>query len=104
MAKHPADYRPQWQAYARRQNRLWLVFLGSFALLIGLASLWPKAGPMFMFVWLFGNSAWYSRLKPFLCPRCHKPFFRKNGWENTFTGKYLHCGLPKRADYDIDAL
>ncbi len=100
-----ARYEAAWQQYRVCAARYWLVFLGyipgviffgwllSFAVNDTLAHGIVAFG--WMALWMVAGQG-YAR---FRCPRCGGKFFTRRGYSNTFSGKCLHCGLPKYA-YD----
>lgn len=65
--------------------------------IIGIAVLFPIFGVMALFVTIA-----FTRGRPFLCPRCAKPFGSIGAYNNGFTRRCLHCGLavdtPKSSD------
>lgn len=51
--------------------------------------------------WLIAFAVTAVGLTTWPCPRCGNWFHAKKFWHNEFSGKCLHCGLPKWAEQDI---
>ena len=102
------SYRDAWVGYRRRSRIFWLLFLGyvPVVLVVGYVSFWlfGTFTPAFVAAVLYmvamavaGNygGAWR-------CPRCHRPFFAKWWFYNSFARSCVHCGLPKWAEGDLE--
>jgi len=104
-----ADYSAAWRDLRRRRRFVWIACLGyvpGVAILIfivgaplsyltgikldyfvfGIAGTWMVA--------VMSTSVWAGT---FRCPRCHRWFFAKWWYSNSFARKCVHCGLPKWA-------
>ena len=102
----PHRFEARWQDYRRRSKLFWIIFLSwlPFAVtadIICQTTGWLNHGkdlgsiifPVWMMFWVPAHF-WKSRWR---CPQCSKNFF-SNGWfRNDFTGRCMHCSLPKWA-------
>jgi hypothetical protein len=116
-----SKYAEQWQDYRRRRNLLLFAYIGFLPvaivfilvtlLLFGDKPHTDTPGGVFGFCWLAFSFFASLRVSRFRCPRCGNMFFYQveqrlvfRIWRgNVFSGKCLHCGLPKYSGEETHA-
>jgi hypothetical protein len=99
----PVDaWAPRWAELKKRDRRRWSQFFGLAAVLLAAHALgFPAFGALILsgplLTWIL-VAEW--RAGDFLCPRCGKPFFRKQlfglfGREDRSRADCVRCGLKK---------
>ena len=105
-ADDESSYRAQWLEYRRRNILFWTVWLTYIpgVLLIGvpLSRMFHSNNVVFVVavIWMVAFVITGNYRSFWKCPRCHKPFFHKWWYHNTFARKCVHCKLPKYAGFD----
>lgn len=95
----PQNYTPQWETLRRYEVIYYVVWLGGAILALVLSMHFPALKDVFGVLWIAAFFAAVSLKGSFRCPRCGNPFFSRphalGRFNNPFTRKCLHCGLPK---------
>ena len=102
MSSLARDYPLAWRSYRRWRALLWGGFLGLVpaVVLVGvpasaaLGTSVPFSVTAAIFMGCFAVAG--LRLSFWRCPRCGKPFHRRDLYGNAFARKCLNCGLPRR--------
>ncbi len=96
-------YEQQWREYRKRWIILLIILFTSlpgvllFALLLQRLLHSDIATSIAAFAWMLAFLVAAIRIGTWPCPRCGKSFHSRWLIGNAFTGRCLHCGLPKGA-------
>jgi hypothetical protein len=105
--KQEKTYAEKWKEYRKLRKTVYFILLtyipaGVLCALIN-HYLFPFGAITFIVIvtWLIAFAVTVAGLRTWPCPRCDKWFHAKKFWHNEFSGKCLHCGLPKWAEQDV---
>jgi len=99
-----------WDEYRRRRRWffiVWLTYLPGAVLVAHLLQALlgsEHVSAVVVGLWMLAFAITGGRLGSFPCPRCHRPFFRRDLISNPLTGECLHCGFPKWGEIGPDEL
>src|SRR5262245_10047254 len=107
------EYSWEWAQLRKLHRRLLMIAAAGIAdagfIASPIANSWRPIGLLLFLAWIIVLIMLFStlfKIGSWACPRCGKPFQRVqrtfSNWSNPFTGKCLHCGLPKWAETDPD--
>jgi hypothetical protein len=94
-------YEEQWQRYRRNSRAVWFFWLGwlPFGALVVFPAMRftgsEKLGFGLGFAWMLAFGVFGIRAGNFRCPRCGNKFFSTRWYQNSWSFKCVHCGLPK---------